>query len=170
MVNRHAVCFLGFRQGGILKTIGLISDTHGLVRPEVLAALHGCDLIVHAGDIGADDVVPALRRLAPVVAVRGNVDHGPWCEEFRRTEVVEIDGSHLYVLHDLARLDLDPRAARFQAVVFGHSHRSSVATEHGILYVNPGSAGPRRFRLPVSVARLRVESGKCQAEIVEVLP
>lgn len=153
-----------------MKIIGVISDTHGLVRPEALAALRGADLIVHAGDIGSPDVIEALQRICPVFAVRGNVDHGAWAERFPTTQVVEVESVHLYVLHDLGTLDLDPHAAGFQVVVAGHSHRPSSTTKHGVLYLNPGSAGQRRLRLPVAVARLSVEADKVRTDIVVLEP
>ncbi len=148
--------------------IGVISDTHGLVRPEALAALRGVDLVVHAGDIGSDEVLTALRALAPVVAVRGNNDRGDWADALSETEVVAAGDTSLYVLHDLHELDLDPRAARFAAVVSGHSHRPRVEAKDGVVYLNPGSAGPRRFRLPVAVGRLHVDGATARGEIVEL--
>jgi len=150
------------------KTIGVISDTHGLVRAEALAALHGSDLIVHAGDIGSPDVIGALQTLAPVFTVRGNVDRDAWAKRFPKTQVVEVDGVFLYVLHDANELDLDPAAAKFHVVVSGHSHRPSVTPERGILFLNPGSAGRRRFRLPVTVAKLVIQAGQPHAEIIEL--
>jgi uncharacterized protein len=149
-----------------MSRIGLISDTHGLVRPEALRALAGADLIVHAGDVGGPEVLEALRAVAPVVAVRGNNDRGPWAATLADTEVVERDGRSLYVLHDLKELDLDPRAAGFDAVIAGHSHQPRIERRDGVLYVNPGSAGPRRFRLPIAVAWLALESAGVDAEIV----
>jgi len=137
--------------------LGVISDTHGLLRPEALKALEGVELIIHAGDIGKPEVLKVLQSVAPVVAVRGNMDKGAWARELPETEVVEIGGLLLYVLHDLSGLDLDPVAASFSAVISGHSHRPSVKEHGGILYLNPGSAGPRRFRLPVSLAHLRIQ-------------
>lgn len=134
--------------------VGLISDTHGLLRPEALAALAGCDLIIHAGDVGAPEILDALRALAPVVAVRGNVDTGVWARALPETEVAEIGDVCIYVLHDVNELDLDPAAAGFGVVVSGHSHRPGSEFKGGVLFVNPGSAGRRRFRLPVTVARL----------------
>ena len=139
-----------------MKTVGVISDTHGLLRPEALEALAGVDLIVHAGDIGAPEIIDALRRIAPVRAIRGNVDRGFWADEFSPTEIVEIDGQSLYVLHDLHTLDLDPAAAGFRAVISGHTHDPAVKEERGVVYLNPGSAGPRRFKLPISLARITV--------------
>ena len=153
---------------GNFKTIGVISDTHGLVRPEALAASHGSDLIVHAGDIGSPDVIKALQTLAPVFAVRGNVDRDAWARRLPKTQVVEVDSVFLYVLHDVNELDLDPVAANFHVVVSGHSHRPSVTQERGILFLNPGSAGRRRFRLPVTVAKLVVQAGQPHAEIIEL--
>lgn len=151
-----------------MKTIGLISDTHGLMRPEALEALEGVDLIVHAGDVGSPSVLSALERLGPVRAVRGNTDRDPWAYELPATQVVELDGSYIYVLHDLEELDLDPRAAGFGIVVFGHSHKPSTTTRQGVLYVNPGSAGPRRFNLPITVALLQLNLGAAEARIVDL--
>jgi putative phosphoesterase len=138
----------------------VISDTHGLVRPEALAALAGVEHIVHAGDIGAPAVLQALARIAPVTAVRGNNDREAWAAGIPETEVVEIGGAALYVLHDVHDLDLDPRAAGFAAVIAGHSHQPRQEDRDGVLFFNPGSAGPRRFRLPVSVGRLTIERGR----------
>ena len=151
-----------------MKTVGLVSDTHGLLRPEALAALRGVDLIVHAGDVGSAAVLDRLRALAPLVAVRGNNDHGPWAEPLAATEVVEVDGALLYVVHDVAELDLDPGAAGFHAVVSGHSHRPSVARKDGVLFVNPGSIGPRRFTLPIALALLRVDGGRLDARVIQL--
>jgi uncharacterized protein len=148
--------------------VGVISDTHGLVRPEALAALRGSKLIIHAGDIGTRDVIDQLRQVAPTFVVRGNVDTGAWAAGFPTTEVVEVGQLLFWVLHEIALLDLDPVAAGFAAVVFGHSHQPSIETRHGVLYVNPGSAGPRRFKLPVTVARLSVSGQKIRPEIVEL--
>jgi len=145
-----------------------VSDTHGLLRPELVAALEGCSLIVHAGDVGRPEVLDALRRVAPVVAVRGNVDRGPWVQRLRRTEVVEVGQALLYVIHDLAELDLDPVAAGFRAVVSGHTHKPGSHEERGVLYINPGSAGPRRLRLPISAATLLVADGDLQVEWIEI--
>jgi len=134
--------------------VGLISDTHGLLRPEALRALAGSELIVHAGDVGNPEILPALAAIAPVVAVRGNIDTAPWARELPETAVAEIAGARIYVLHDLNQLALDPQAAGFSAVVSGHSHKPGCSERAGVLYINPGSAGPRRFRLPVTVALL----------------
>jgi putative phosphoesterase len=149
-----------------MPRIGVISDTHGLVRPEALRALRGADLIVHAGDVGAPEVLEALRAVAPVVAVRGNNDRGRWARALAETEVVERGGRALYVLHDLHELDVDPRAAGYHAVIAGHSHQPRVEHRDGVLYLNPGSAGPRRFRLPICVARLQITARRLRAEIV----
>ena len=139
--------------------IGVISDTHGLVREEAANALRGCELIVHAGDVGDPNVLERLRAIAPTIAVRGNNDKGSWAKALPTTEVVEIGELYLYVLHELSDLDLDPKAAGFAAVISGHSHRPSAERREGILYLNPGSAGPRRFALPVAVAKLQIVGG-----------
>jgi len=148
--------------------VGVVSDTHGLLRPEAVAALRGVDLIVHAGDVGAPEVLNGLRVLAPVVAIRGNNDKGAWAERLRATEVVEAAGALLYLLHDVGDLDLDPAAAGFHAVVSGHSHRPSVDRRAGVLFLNPGSIGPRRFTLPIALALLRVDGTDLEASIVEL--
>ena len=146
--------------------VGIISDTHGLMRPQALDALAGSDLIIHAGDVGRPEVLDALRALAPVHAVRGNVDKGNWAARLPMTELVKAGGRLIYVLHIVEELDLDPPTAGFAAVIFGHSHKPSIATRDGVLWLNPGSAGPRRFDLPVSVARLRVTAGALLPELV----
>jgi putative phosphoesterase len=151
-----------------MPRIGLISDTHGLLRPEAVAYLRGSDFLIHAGDIGDAAVLEQLRELAPVVAVRGNNDKGAWAEALAQTEVLEVDGVAVLVLHDVADLDLDPAAAGFRVVVFGHSHRPSSETRDGVLYVNPGSAGPRRFKLPICVGELRIEGGSITPRHVEL--
>ena len=153
---------------GSKTTIGVISDTHGLLREEASTVLRGSDLIIHAGDIGKPEVLESLREIAPVVAVRGNNDKGAWTSALRDNEVVEVAGLFLYVLHDLAELDLDPATADFKAVIAGHSHRPKVERRAGVVYLNPGSAGPRRFKLPVAVARLRVVAHEVEAEIIEL--
>jgi uncharacterized protein len=149
--------------------IGLISDTHGLVRPEALAALAGVSQIVHAGDIGSQEVLIALRAIAPVIAVRGNNDKDAWARRIPETEVLEVEGFTLYVLHDLGELDLDPAAAGFSIVVSGHSHKPVITKKDDVLYVNPGSAGPRRFKLPVTVGLIEIKRGKLHAEIKDIL-
>jgi len=136
------------------QTIGLISDTHGLLRPQALRALEGSDLIIHAGDVGDPEILEALKSIAPVFAVRGNVDKEPWAEALPETEVIETQTATIYMLHDVHALDLDPAAAGFHVVVSGHSHKPSRTEKDGVLFLNPGSAGPRRFDLPVTVARL----------------
>jgi len=148
--------------------VGLISDTHGLLRPQALEALAGTDFILHAGDVGAEGVLEALARLAPVRAVRGNVDRGGWAARLPETEFVEAGGTLIYLLHDLNALDLEPAAAGVGVVLSGHSHQPAVFERAGVLYVNPGSAGPRRFRLPVSVGWLHLGEGGPRAEIVEL--
>jgi putative phosphoesterase len=146
--------------------IGVISDTHGLLRAEAIAALDGVQRILHAGDVGGREIVEALSRIAPVTAVRGNVDRDRWGAMLPATEVVEIAGIAIYMLHDLAQLDLKPEAAGFRIVVYGHSHRPKMEEKNGVLYFNPGSAGRRRFRLPVSVGRLEIRSGSVFGELV----
>jgi len=150
--------------------IGVISDTHGRVRPEALAALQGADLIVHAGDLGGPDVLSNLEAVAPVRVVRGNVDTGAWARHLPETAVVEVKDVRLYVLHDLERLDLDPGAAGFAAVISGHTHSPRIEERNGVLYLNPGSAGPRRFRLPVSLAWLEIAGGRVRAQILTLEP
>jgi hypothetical protein len=150
------------------RLVGVISDTHGLVRPEALEALRGVALIIHAGDIGGPEVLARLREIAPVTAVRGNNDHGPWAADLPDTDVVDVDGRLLYVLHDVKTLGLDPVAAGFHAVIAGHSHKPSVDERGGVLFLNPGSAGPRRFSLPIALARLRVGGARLDAEIVRL--
>jgi putative phosphoesterase len=148
--------------------VGVISDTHGMVRPEAVQALRSSDLIIHAGDVGDSVVLDRLRAIAPTIAVRGNVDKGPWAQSLPLCEVVEIGEIHLYALHELAALDLDPRAAGFAAVIFGHSHRPIAEMRDGVLFLNPGSAGPRRFALPVTVANLRVVGKNLFHELIEL--
>lgn len=146
--------------------VGLISDTHGLLRDEAMAALSGCDLILHAGDVGASEILERLRTLTPVVAVRGNLDNGPWASALPLTAVVTAGPACIYVLHDIKDLDLDPAAAGFHVVVSGHSHKFSRSERSGVLYINPGSAGPRRFRLPITVARLDVGQSPWKVDFV----
>ena len=148
--------------------LGAISDPHGLLRPEAVDALRGSDRILHAGDIGAPEILEALAKIAPVTAVRGNVDTASWARALPQTEVVEAGGVSIYILHDLGQLDLKPEAAGFRVVVYGHSHQPKMEEKNGVLYFNPGSAGPRRFRLPVSVGRLTIVAGKVRAQLVEL--
>jgi uncharacterized protein len=149
--------------------IGVISDTHGLLRPEALRALEGVEAILHAGDVGDAEILEALGRIAPVTAIRGNIDQTGPCAALPATEWVELGGVVFYLIHDGKELDLDPAAAGISVVVSGHSHQPRVERRKGVLYLNPGSAGPRRFRLPISLARVTVEEGRVEAEIVEVL-
>ena len=152
----------------IEKIIGVISDTHGLLRPEAVEALRGVELILHAGDVGSPEVLDSLKGIAPVVAVRGNNDKGAWAEELPPWEVAEVGVVFIYMIHDVKEIDLSPAAAGFQVVVSGHSHKPSIEERKGVLYVNPGSAGPRRFKLPVSVARLTVSGETVSAEVVKL--
>src|ERR1043166_5386344 len=151
-----------------MKTIGVISDTHGLLRPEALEALRGSEHIIHAGDVGAPEILDQLGAVAPVTAIRGNVDKDAWAPPLPETEVVELAGVSIYILHDLAKLDLKPAAAGFRVVISGHSHMPRQETRGGVLYLNPGSAGPRRFKLPVSVGRLTIREEEIVAEILEL--
>jgi putative phosphoesterase len=148
--------------------VGIISDTHGLLRLEAITALHGSDLIIHAGDVGKPEVIDHLRTIAPVFVIRGNVDTQPWAAKLPETTIVPVGPSSIFVLHDIAQLGIDPAAAGFAAVVFGHSHKPSIETRNDVLYINPGSAGPRRFRLPITVARIRISGLKIEPEIVEL--
>jgi len=153
---------------GVGRRVGVISDTHGLLREGVSEALHGVDLIIHAGDIGKEEVLAALEKIAPVVAVRGNMDRAEWALKIPETEVVTIDETQVYVLHDATKLDVEPGPAGFGAVISGHTHRPAVVRRRGVLFLNPGSAGPQRFNLPVTVAILRVQGESLEAHVVEV--
>src|SRR6516165_12264140 len=148
--------------------IGIISDTHGLLRPEALELLRRSEHIIHAGDIGEPEIIPALERIAPVTAVRGNIDKSSWAQRFPETQVVELGGLHIFVLHDLNALDLNPKAAGFAAVISGHSHQAKQETKDGVLYFNPGSAGPKRFKLPVTLGRLEIDRDGLRAEVLEI--
>jgi uncharacterized protein len=148
--------------------IGLISDTHGLMRQQALAALKGSDLIIHAGDVGNPEIVERLRAVAPVVAVRGNIDKGEWASQLPLTAVADALSARIYVLHDLQRLDLDPAAAQFHIVVSGHSHKAGRSERAGVMYLNPGSAGPRRFKLPITVARLDLRESPWRVEFIDL--
>jgi hypothetical protein len=152
--------------GGATLRIGLISDTHDLLRPEALAFLAGSDRIVHAGDVCRPEVLDALAAIAPVTAVRGNNDRGAWAARLRESELIEIGGVWLYAIHDLAQIDIDPVAAGVAVVVSGHSHRPGIERRDGIVFVNPGSAGPRRFSLPISVGELTIAAGAVSARTV----
>jgi len=149
-------------------TLGVISDTHGLLRPEAVEALRGSDRILHAGDVGCLEILEALAKIAPVTAVRGNVDTAPWPRALPETEIIEVGGVSIFILHDRSRLDLKPEAAGLRVVIYGHSHQPKIEEKNGVLYFNPGSAGPRRFHLPVSVGRLMIAAGKVQEELVEL--
>jgi putative phosphoesterase len=151
---------------GQVTVVGVISDTHGLLRPEAVEALRGSAHILHAGDIGAREILEKLRAIAPVTAVRGNVDRESWTRSIPQSQVVEIAGASIYMLHILAELDLKPEAAGFAAVVYGHSHQPSQEMKGGVLYFNPGSAGPRRFKLPITVGKLLIENGSVRGEII----
>ena len=151
-----------------MARLGIISDTHGLLRPEALAFLRGCDRIVHGGDIDTAEVLAQLSAIAPVTAVRGNNDHGPWAEALRETELFEFNGAYVYAIHDLAQIDIDPSSAGIRVVVSGHSHTPVIERREGVLYVNPGSAGPRRFRLPAAVGELLVVGGDLDARVVHL--
>jgi hypothetical protein len=153
---------------GKQSIIGVISDTHGLLRNDAIAALRGSELIIHAGDIGKAEILNELKSLAPVFAVRGNIDTESWAQALPEFEVVEVGGFRVYVLHDIYQLDLKPERAGFAAVIFGHSHRPLIETRAGVLYLNPGSAGPRRFKLPITVARMKVHDSGISAEVVEL--
>jgi putative phosphoesterase len=151
-----------------MAIVGVISDTHGLLRAEAFEALRGSDRILHAGDVGAPEILKELAKIAPVTAVRGNVDRAEWAQGIPKSELVEIGGVSIYLLHIREELDLNPAAAGIGAVVFGHSHVPSQEEKRGVLYFNPGSAGPRRFKLPVTVGKLIVEDGAIRSEIVEL--
>lgn len=149
--------------------IGVISDTHGLLRPEALEALRGSQHIIHAGDVGDPAILKRLAEIAPLTAVRGNVDYGEWAKKLSETNVLEVEGVSIFVLHILERLDLKPEAAGFAAVIYGHSHVPKQETKNGVLYFNPGSAGPKRFSLPISVGRLTIVDGRLKGEVIELL-
>jgi len=151
-------------------TVGVISDTHGLLRPQAIAALRGSDYIIHARDVGDPAILTELSGIAPITAVRGNVDRERWARDLPATNVLQLNGVAIYVLHDLAELDLDPRSANFAAVIFGHSHRPSQEMRNGVLFFNPGAAGPRRFTLPVTIGRLGVGSAAVSGEILTLSP
>jgi len=151
-----------------IHRIGLISDTHGLLREEALRALQGSNLIIHAGDVGKPEILDSLKALAPLVAVRGNIDHGNWAETLPSTAVAETPSAVFYVLHDLQQLDLDPQVAGFHIVVSGHTHKPGYSQREGVLYLNPGSSGPRRFELPVTIARLDLDYKPWKPEFVDL--
>lgn len=149
-------------------TIGLISDTHGLLRPEALTALQGVDHILHAGDVGKDHILPELEKIAPVTVVKGNIDKAAFAAGYPMYEIIELGGIYFYMIHILKDMDIDPEGAGIHVVVYGHSHRPSIKKHHGVLYVNPGSAGPRRFSLPITVAKIEIENQEVVAEIIEI--
>ena len=149
--------------------LGVISDTHGLLRPEALKALRGVDHILHAGDIGNPEILGALDKIAPVTPVRGNMDWGSWAEDIQESEVVEVGGAFIYILHNLDLLDLSPEGAGFHAVVFGHTHLPEIRRERGVLFLNPGSAGPVRRSKPVSLALVEVEDGRLTPRIIPLI-
>jgi putative phosphoesterase len=151
-----------------MTCIGVISDTHGLLRPQALEALQGCDPIIHAGDVGDPAIVDALAKIAPVLAIRGNVDRGDWARSLPETASVEAENRRIYVLHSLDDLDFEPEVLGFHVVIYGHSHRPSIETRNGVLYLNPGSAGPRRFDLPVTVAHLTFAEGGPSASVIDI--
>jgi putative phosphoesterase len=153
-----------------IQRIGLISDTHGLLRPEALNALNGSELILHAGDVGKSEILDELRKIAPVIAVRGNVDTESWCSVLKETEIVETGSIIIYMLHNLNNLNLNPAAAGFQVVLSGHTHKPAQFEKNGVLYLNPGSAGSRRFHLPLSLARLDLSVSPCHFELVPLDP
>jgi uncharacterized protein len=148
--------------------IGLISDTHSLMRPQALAALQGVELIIHAGDIGGPEVLHDLRRIAPVIAIKGNNDRGHWAKSLPNTKLVRVNGTKLYIIHNVKELDCDPTTSGIQVVISGHSHKPTIASRGGVLYVNPGSAGPRRFKLPIAVAKLRIKHSVVESQIIEL--
>lgn len=150
--------------------IGIISDTHGLLRPEAIKQLAGADHIIHAGDIGAPEVIEGLRKIAPTTAIRGNIDAGEWAKDYPDTKLVVLGGRALYVLHNLKDMKLDPAASGFDVVISGHSHRPKIEIKNGVLYVNPGSAGPRRFKLPVAVATLAISDRVILPRILGIAP
>jgi len=152
----------------MITRVGLISDTHGLLREEALAALEGSQLIIHAGDVGRPEILDELKTIAPVVAVRGNVDPQPWAATLPTSAVAEAGSVNIYVLHNLGELDLNPAAAGFHIVVSGHSHKPARSERDGVLYINPGSAGPRRFSLPITVARLNLASKPWEVDLVHL--
>jgi putative phosphoesterase len=151
-----------------VTTIGVISDTHGLLRPEALTALRGSDRILHAGDVGDPEILVALAQISPVTAVRGNIDTKAWAAALSQTEMVELEGVTIYMLHDLSQLDLKLKAAGIRAVVYGHSHQPKIEQRNGVLYFNPGSAGPRRFNKPTTIGKLTVKAEEVRAEIIDL--
>lgn len=156
------------KRSGSRTTLGVISDTHGLVRPEAVAALRGCDALVHAGDVGKPEVLDELRRLAPLTAIRGNVDTWAASSDLPETAELTIAGVRLFVIHNVRDIDVDPRAAGYDVVISGHSHVPRAERVNGVVYLNPGSAGPRRFKLPISVAKVHIGERDLEAELIEL--
>jgi len=150
------------------RMVGVISDTHGLLRPEALTALADSDFVIHAGDVGDEEILQALRAIAPLTVVRGNVDVQAWTQKLPHGDMLEVDGVRIYVVHDLGTLDIVPASAGVAVVVYGHSHHPDIFARSGVTYFNPGSAGPRRFRLPITVGRIEIENGAARAKIVEL--
>ena len=153
-----------------MVNVGVISDTHGFLRPEAVSALRGSDYILHAGDIGSPEILAELGRIAPVSAIRGNVDTEPWAKTVPLTDVVQIGGLSFYMLHDRKALDLNPKAAGFAAVIFGHSHQPLIEVRDDVLFFNPGSAGPRRFKLPISIGRIYIRDGQLSPALIQLIP
>ena len=151
-----------------MTIIGIISDTHNLLRLEAVKALEGSEIIIHAGDVGSSDIIDRLKKIAPVYAVRGNIDKSPWGDTLPPIDIIEISGKVLYVLHDIHEINLDPVAARFDAVIYGHSHNPKIENKKGVFFINPGSAGPRRFSLPVTVASLQIDDGNIRCDLIEL--
>lgn len=158
------------RPGKKMSRVGVISDTHGLLRPEALQKLEGSDLIVHAGDVGPGDIIERLEEVAATVAIRGNVDEGKPSGNHPPTRSLEVAGKRIYLLHNLKELDFDPAAEGIDVIIAGHSHQPLIREDHGVLYLNPGSAGPRRFKLPITVANLEIEGDKLRARIQPLEP
>jgi uncharacterized protein len=153
-----------------MMRIGIISDTHGLLRPEAIKHLGGTEHIIHAGDIGAPEVIKGLKKIAPTTAIRGNIDTGEWAIDYSDTKLVVLDGRTLFVVHNLKEMKLDPAASGIDVVISGHSHRPQIETKNGVLYLNPGSAGPRRFKLPIALAILELSDRAVLPRIVEITP
>jgi uncharacterized protein len=151
-----------------VDVIGLISDTHGLVRPQAIEALQGVDLIIHAGDIGKPEVLDALKAISPLVAIKGNNDIGAWAKPLPDTRLVQAADVKLFVIHNIKELNCDPAVEGYNVVISGHSHKPSIMTRDGVLFVNPGSAGPRRFKLPIAVGKLFIRNRKINTELIEL--
>ncbi len=152
----------------MMTSVGIISDTHNLLRPEAIKALEGSDCIIHAGDIGSLEIIEKLKSIASVYAIRGNIDKPPWGNTFPDKDVFEISDKYIYVLHNIHEIDLDPAAAGFDVVISGHSHEPIIERKNGVLYINPGSAGPRRFKLPISIAKLQIDNDSISADLIEL--